>query len=167
MTWKPILKDLARFYQESRNLRKRHGTVQKHQFENLQKTCLPKEEIERNIDKLHRAKIFDHETQTQPIIVKVKVHSFKEEIYHQEKKLAKEIKVSQSLTKRRSDILQQVQYIVKEESSDELLNEEDGTVKFVFANVHRTLKIVLSKPYKKSMYLLLTQSQSIFKSSTK
>ena len=37
---------------------------------------------------------------------------------------------------------------MKEESSDELLNEEEGTVKFVFANVHRTLKIVLSKPYK-------------------
>ena len=45
-----------------------------------------------------------------------------------------------------SDILQQVQHI-KEESSDDSPNEE-GIVKFAFADVHRTLKIVLTKSYK-------------------
>ena len=74
-------------------------------LENLQKTGLPLEKIERNIDKLHWVGRFDHETQMQPIIVKFRTHSFKEKIYHQRKKLAKGIKISLSLTKRRSDIL--------------------------------------------------------------
>ena len=38
-------------------------------------------------------------------------------------------------------------HIIKEESSDESPNEE-GIVKFAFADVHETLKSVLSKPYK-------------------
>ena len=49
--------------------------------ENLQENGLPKEKIERNIDKLHRVRRFDHETLAQPIIVKFKTHSFKEKIY--------------------------------------------------------------------------------------
>ena len=116
-------------------------------LENVQKTGLPLEERETNNDKLHRDGRFDHETQTQPIIVKFRTHSFKEKIYHQRKKLAKGIKISPSLTKRRSDILQQVQHIIKEESSDDSPNEE-GIVKFAFADVHGTLKIVLTKSYK-------------------
>ena len=116
-------------------------------LENLQKTGLLLEETERNIDKFHWVGIFDHEAQTQPIIVKFKTHSFKEKIYHQQKKLTKGIKISPSLTKRRSDILQQVQHIIKEESSDDSPNEE-GIVKFAFADGHGTLKIVLTKSYK-------------------
>ena len=38
-----------------------------------------------------------------------------------------------------------MQHIIKHESSDELPNE-DGIVKFAFADVHGALKIVLSKP---------------------
>ena len=75
------------------------------------------------------------------------MHSFKEKIYLQLKKLAKGIKISPSLMKQHSDILQQVQHI-KEESSDDLQNEEEDIVTFAFADVHGTLKIVLSKPYK-------------------
>ena len=125
------------------------GNIKTSVLENLQKTGLPLEEIERNIDKPHRVGRFDHETQTQPtaIIVKFRTHSFKEKIYHQRKKLAKGIKISPSLTKRRSDILQQVQHIIKEESSDDSPNEE-GIVKFALADVHGTLKIVLTKSYK-------------------
>ena len=115
-------------------------------LENLQKIGLPLKEIDRNIDKLHRVGRFDHETQMQPIIVKFRTYSFKEKIYHQWKKLAKGIKISPSLTKRRSDILQQVQHI-KEESSNDSPNEE-GIVKFAFADAHGTLKIVLTKSYK-------------------
>ena len=115
-------------------------------LENLQKIGLPLKEIDRNIDKLHRVGRFDHETQTQPIIVKFRTYSFKEKIYHQWKKLAKGIKISPSLTKRRSDILQQVQHI-KEESSNDSPNEE-GIVKSAFADAHGTLKIVLTKSYK-------------------
>ena len=116
-------------------------------LENLQETGLPLEEIERNIDKLHRVGRFDHETETQPIIVKFKTHSFKEKIYHQRKKLAKGITISPSLTKWRSDILQHVQHIVKEESSDDSPHKE-VIVKFAFADVHGTLKIALTKSYK-------------------
>ena len=125
------------------------GNIKTSVLENLQKTGLPLEETGRNIDKPHRVGRFDHETQTQPtaIIVKFRTHSFKEKIYHQRKKLAKGIKISPSLTKRRSDILQQVQHIIKEESSDDSPNEE-GIVKFALADVHGTLKIVLTKSYK-------------------
>ena len=110
-------------------------------LENLQKTGLPIREIERNIDKLDPVGRFDHETQTQPITVKFKTHSFKENIYHQRKKLAKGIKISPSLTKRRSDILLQVQHIIKKERSDDSPYEE-GIMKFAFANIHGSLKIV-------------------------
>ena len=57
-------------------------------LENLQETGLPLEEIESNISKLHRVGRF-YETQTQPIIVKFRTHSFKENIYHQRKKACK------------------------------------------------------------------------------
>ena len=40
-----------------------------------------------------------------------------------------------------------MQHTIKEESSDDLPNEEEGIVKFVLADVHGTFKIVLSKPY--------------------
>ena len=56
-------------------------------LENLQKTGLPLEEIDRNIDKLHRVGRFDHETQTQPIIVQFKTYSFKEKSTTSEKSL--------------------------------------------------------------------------------
>ena len=47
--------------------------IKKSLLENLQRTGLLLEEIERNIDKLHWVGRFDHETQTQlPIIVKFK-----------------------------------------------------------------------------------------------
>ena len=81
-------------------------------FEILQKTGLPLEEIERNIDKLHWVRRFDHETQMKPIIVKFKTHTFKETIYQWQKKLAKGIKISPSLTKQRFNILQHVQLII-------------------------------------------------------
>ena len=81
-------------------------------FEILQKTGLPLEEIERNIDKLHWVRRFDHETQMQPIIVKFKTHSFKETIYQWRKKLAKGIKISPSLAKQRFNILRHVQLII-------------------------------------------------------
>ena len=44
--------------------------IKKSVLANLQRTGLPLEKVERNIDKLHRVGRFDHETQTQPIIVK-------------------------------------------------------------------------------------------------
>ena len=121
--------------------------IKKSVLANLQRTGLPLEKIERNIDKLHRVGRFDHETQTQPIIVKFRTHSFKEKINHQRKKLAKGIKISPSLTKRRSDILQQEQHVIKEESCDDSPNEE-CIVKFAFTDLHGTLKIVLAKSYK-------------------
>ena len=60
-------------------------------FQNLQKTGLPLEEIE-NIDKLHGVGRFDHETQTQPITVKFKTHSFEEKSTTSKKSLQKQLK---------------------------------------------------------------------------
>ena len=60
-------------------------------FQNLQKTGLPLEEIE-NIDKLHGVGRFDHETQTQPITVKFKIHSFEEKSTTSKKSLQKQLK---------------------------------------------------------------------------
>ena len=60
-------------------------------FQNLQKTGLPLEEIE-NIDKLHGVGRFDHETQTQPITVKFKTHSFEEKSNTSKKRLQKQLK---------------------------------------------------------------------------
>ena len=144
--------------------------IKKTVLENLQKTGLPLEETESNIDKLHQVGRFDHETQMQPIIVKFRTHSFKEKIYHQSKKLAKGIKIFPSLTKWRSDILQQVQHIIKEESSNNSPNEE-GIVKFAFVDVHGTLKIVLTKSYKNKHVFafdsVLEYLQIINKASTK
>ena len=121
--------------------------IKKSVLANLQRTGLPLEKIERNIDKLHRVGRFDHETQTQPIIVKFRTHSFKERINHQRKKLAKGINILPSLTKRRSDILQQEQHVIKEESCDDSPNEK-CIVKFAFTDLHGTLKIFLAKSYK-------------------
>ena len=60
-------------------------------FQNLQKTGLPLEEIE-NIDKLYGVGRFDHETQTQPITVKFKTHSFEEKSTTSKKSLQKQLK---------------------------------------------------------------------------
>ena len=72
--------------------------------------------------------------------------------------------------KQHSDILQQVEHIIKEESSDDSPNEE-GIVKFAFADVHGTLKIVLTKSYKNrhvfAFNLVLEYFQIVKKVSTK
>lgn len=102
----------------------RQENIKTEALENLQKIDLPKDEIESKNDKFRRIVRFDHETQTQSIIVKLKIHSFKEKIYHQQKKLVKGFKVSPSLRKRCSNILHQVQHIIKKSSSDDSPNEE-------------------------------------------
>ena len=56
-------------------------------LENLQKTGLPLEEIERNIDKLHQFGRFDHETQTEPVIVSLRPIASKEKSTTSEKEL--------------------------------------------------------------------------------
>ena len=61
-------------------------------LEILQKTGFLKEEIERNIGKPHRVGWFDHEIQTQPILVKFKIHNVKEKFTTSEKSLQKELK---------------------------------------------------------------------------
>ena len=82
----------------------------------------------------------------------------------------KGIKISLSLTKWCSDILQQIQHI-KGKSCDDSPSEEEDIVKFAFADVHGILKIVLSKPYKNryvfAFYLVLVYFQTVNKVSTK
>ena len=67
----------------------RRENIKTSALENIQKTGLPTEEIETNIDKLHQVGRFHHESQTQPMIVKIKTYSFKEKIYYQLKSLRK------------------------------------------------------------------------------
>ena len=61
-------------------------------LENLQKTGLQKEEIERNIDKLHQVGKSDHRTQTQLIIVKLRPIVSKTKSTTSKKSLQKELK---------------------------------------------------------------------------
>ena len=47
-------------------------------IDKLEQTGISKEELKTNIDKLHRAGPYQPSTNTQPVIVRFKSHSFKE-----------------------------------------------------------------------------------------
>ena len=47
-------------------------------IDKLEQTAIPKEELKTNIDKLRRTGPYQPSTNTQPLIVKFKSHSFKE-----------------------------------------------------------------------------------------
>ena len=78
-------------------------------IDKLEQTGIPKEELKTNIDKLHRTVPYQPSTNTQPVIVKFKSHSFKEKIYNKRKNVNKNIKLVPSLTRRRSQLLNKLQ----------------------------------------------------------
>ena len=50
-------------------------------IDKLELTRIPNEELKTNIDNMHRTGPYQPSTNTQPVIVRFKSHSFKEKIY--------------------------------------------------------------------------------------
>ena len=113
-------------------------------IDKLEQTGIPKEELKTNIDKLHRTGPYQHSTNTQTVIVKFKSHSFKEKIHNRRKNVNKNIKLVPSLTRHYSQLLNNLQIALINSKMNGILN----AVKFVFADVHGSLKLVLQNPYK-------------------
>ena len=113
-------------------------------IDKLEQTGIPKEELKTNIDKLHRTVPYQPSTNTQPVIVKFKSHSFKEKIYNKRKNVNKNIKLVPSLTRRRSQLLNNLQIALNDSKENGILD----AVKFVFADAHDSLKLVLQSPCK-------------------
>ena len=87
--------------------------------------------------------------------MKFKSHSFKEKIYKKRKSISNQVKISPSLTQRRSDLLRETNEICEKEAArrlesnnDDTGQSTDTTIMFTFGNVHGELKAMLSKPYK-------------------
>ena len=121
-------------------------------IEHLENTGLPKQEIEKNIDKLHRTGQFNKEKKTQPVIVRFTNHSFKEKIYYRRKaaktKNAK-VNISPSLTQLRKEVLDYTtDYLKKNYGNENHIDENEIMPKFTFADVHGNLKMVLNNPFK-------------------
>ena len=113
-------------------------------IDKLEQTGIPKEELKINIDKLHRTAPYRPSINTQPVIIKFKSHSFKEKIYNKRENVNKNIKLVPLLTKRRLQLLNKLQIALNDSKENGILD----AVKFVFADVHGSLKLVLKKPYK-------------------
>ena len=113
-------------------------------IDKLEQTGIPKEELKTSIGKLHRTGPYQPSTNTQPVIVRFKSHSFQEKIYNKRKNVNKNIKLVSSLTRRRSEQLNKLQIALNDSKVNGILD----VVKFIFADVHGSMKLVLQNPYK-------------------
>ena len=68
-------------------------------IDKLEQTGIPREELKTNNEKLHRTGSYQPCINKQPLIIKLKIHSFKEKIYNKQKHVNKNIKLVPSLTK--------------------------------------------------------------------
>ena len=116
------LDDLEAYYRRSCIImsgieRKRNETdteIKDAVIENLKRSGITKEELESNIDKLHRTGRIDHETNTQPVIIKFNNHSFKEKVYKKKGEIkTRSIRISPSMTKRRMEVLGEVNSFIE------------------------------------------------------
>ena len=121
-------------------------------IDKLEQTGIPKEELITNIDKLHRTGPYQPSTNTQPVVVRFRSHSFKEKIYSKRKNVNRNIKLVPSLTRRRSQLLNKLQIALNDSKENGILD----AVKFVFADVHGSLKLVLQNHYKNRSVFSLT-----------
>ena len=97
-------------------------------------------DIQNNIDKLHTIGKNDSNRNTQSVIVKFKTHSFKEKVYRKKHAIkSNRIKLRPSLTKRRQDLLDEVNKSISES------NDPDLPVKLAFPDVHGTLKVLMKE----------------------
>ena len=113
-------------------------------IDKLEQTGIPRKELKINIEKLHRTGPYQPSINTQPVIVKFKYHSFKEKLYNKQKNVNKNIKLDPSLTKRLLQRLNKLQIALNGNMENDILD----AVKFVFADVLGSLKLVLQNPYK-------------------
>ena len=113
-------------------------------IDKLEQTGIPKEELKTNIGKLHGTGPYQPSTNTQPVIVRFKSHSFQEKIYNKRKNVNKDIKLVSSLTRRRLELLNKLQIALNDSKENGILD----VVKFIFADVHGSMKLVLQNPYK-------------------
>ena len=65
--------------------KEKYGELTETIIDKLGQTGIPKEELKINIDKLHRTGPSQPSTNTQPVIVRFRTHSFKEKIYNKRK----------------------------------------------------------------------------------
>ena len=83
--------------------RKNNDNLRKIVVENISgKTGIPKDNIKRSIDKLHKTGKHDQTTKTQPVIVKFTSDSFKEQVYYKRKTIKNSdsnIRITPSLTR--------------------------------------------------------------------
>ena len=113
-------------------------------IDKLGQTGISKEELKINIDKLQRAGPYQPSTNTQPVIVRFRSHSFKEKIYNKRKNVNKNIKLVPSLTRHHLRLLNKMQIALNDSKENGILD----AVKFVFADLHSSLKLVQQNPYK-------------------
>ena len=82
---------------------------------------------------------------TESVIVKLKNYSFKEKRNHSRRKnVNNDIKLVQSLTTRRSQLLNKLLAAFNDNRENGILD----TVNFVYADVHDSLQLVLQNPIK-------------------
>ena len=82
---------------------------------------------------------------TKSVIVKLKNYSFKEKRNHSRRKnVNNDIKLVQSLTTRRSQLLNKLLAAFNDNKENGILD----TVNFVYADVHDSLQLVLQNPTK-------------------
>ena len=125
------------------------GTI----IEKLKQTGIPKEGLKTNIDKLYKTGLYQPSTNTQPVIVKFKCHSFKDKIYNKRKNINKNIRLVPSLTRCRSQMLNKLQIVLNGSKESTILD----VVQLVFSDVHDSLKLLLQNPYKnRCLFFLLT-----------
>ena len=98
------------------------------------------EDVESNIDKLHTIGKKDNNRNTQSVIVKFKSHHFQEKVYRKRSVIkSNRIKLRPSLTKRKQDLLDEVNKRISESTDPDML------VKFAFPDVHGTLKVLMKE----------------------
>ena len=112
-------------------------------IDKLEQTGIPKEELKTNIDKLHRTGPYQPSRPIHNLWLLNAKASFKEKIYKW-KNVNKYIKLVQSLTRRRLQLLNKLQIALNDSKENGILD----AVKFVFADVHGSMKLVLQNPYK-------------------
>ena len=104
-------------------------------------TNAEKSEVINNIDKMHGIGVDQiRKKKKKKIIIKFKTHSYKEKVYKQRKNINNHtIKFRPSMTKRRQDLLEEVNNHIKDSS------EPNFPVEFAFSDVHGNLKVLMKE----------------------
>ena len=110
-------------------------------------TNTEKNEVINNIDKMHGIGSEENRNKKnkQSVIVKFKTHSYKEKVYKHRKNINNQhIKIRPSMTKRRQDLMEEVNKHVRESSG----SDPEFPIKFAFSEVHGNLKVLMTEGIK-------------------